>query len=80
MESNTVLFLSFKPWALSQTIHNKNDGRLKSNAYDSLTRTCYSCDKWQEGRKDVVSHSCVKTTPQKTRFRIVNNYKEFTYR
>ena len=46
-----------KPWALSQTIHNKNDGRLKSNDYESLTCTCYSWDKWQEGRKDVFSHS-----------------------
>ena len=25
-----MLPLSFKPWALSQTIHNKNDGRLKA--------------------------------------------------
>ena len=59
MESNTVLPLWFKPCALSQTIHNKNDGRLKRNDHDGLTCTCYSWDKWQEGRKDVFSHTRV---------------------
>ena len=69
MESNTVLLFPFKPWALSQTILNKNDGRLKSNDYDSLTCTCYSWDKWQEGRKDVFSH----TQPSHSKYSLKDN-------
>ena len=60
-----MLPFPFKPWALSQTILNKNDGRLKSNDYDSLTCTCYSCDKWQEGQKQMIQRFFAKRKTQK---------------
>ena len=59
-----MLPFPFKPWALSHTILSKNDGRLKSNDCDSLTCTCYSWDKWQEGQKQMIQRFFAKRKTQ----------------
>ena len=60
ISTKTLLYPDAHEWnqTLCYLFHlsllNKNDRRLKINDYDNLTCTCYSCDKWQEGQKQMI--------------------------
>ena len=51
---------SYRPWALSQRIHNLQWQKAGSNDYDSLTCTCHSWDKLAGRAKRCLQSQCLE--------------------